>query len=91
VDGRVLGADDEAAAVDEDHDRRTRGLARRPDVEPQVIAVAAIAPGADQGDDVETGNGLIRCGAAGPGEFASKGSVQAAGGSGRQKRRGGAA
>ena len=60
---RILAAGDKTAAMDEHHNRRRHGFARRPDVEAQIITIAAIAAVPDQGGRIDRGKrpDPVRC------------------------------
>src|SRR3546814_10228733 len=60
---RILAAGDKTAAMDEQHNRRCHGFARRPDVEAQIVTVGAIAAMPDERGRVYRGKGLdpVRC------------------------------
>src|SRR3546814_14689352 len=60
---RILAAGDKTAAMDEQHNRRCHGFARRPDVEAQIVTVGAIAAMPAERGRVYRGKGLdpVRC------------------------------
>src|SRR5205085_11959087 len=65
MDRRVLAPEDEATAVDPHQDRAALPIFRRPDVEPQIVGIAAAAA-ADERDDIDARKVLDLVGRAGP-------------------------